>query len=148
VVPFWQRRRIQRLRWDIGARDADEALQLLADVDQEGAVWAVGGLAGAATLNRAVEPASVALWVRPEAVEPLATAVRPVQSRGGRGTVEVALGQSRPVKRLPIADPEVGAMAPDRLGRERCRASAEITAATAQPPASSCTRRPRVNASE
>ena len=111
-LPLWQRRRIQRLRWDIGARDADEALQLLAKVDQGGAEWAVGGLAGAATLNRAVEPASVALWVRPEAVESLATAVRPVQSRGGRGTVEVALapdpwtlGLSRPVNRLPIADP-------------------------------------------
>jgi hypothetical protein len=109
-LPSWQRWRMQRWRWDIGARDVDEALELLLVVDPK-REWAIGGLAGAAVLNRAVEPASVALWVSPEAVESV-DALKPVESRAGRGTLEVmvapdpwTLGLSRPVSGLPIADP-------------------------------------------
>lgn len=110
-LPVWQRRRIQRWRWDTGARDVDAALEALRALEQQ-REWAIGGLAGATTLGRAVEPASVTLWVSAEAVEQLASALDPVDARGGRGTVELALapdpwtlGLSRPVNGLPIADP-------------------------------------------
>jgi hypothetical protein len=86
----WQRRRIQRWRWDVGARDADEALQLLRAVeDRRG--WAIGGLAGAAAISRAVEPSVVALWLEPAALERLTEALQPATARGGRGALELAL---------------------------------------------------------
>jgi hypothetical protein len=110
-LPLWQRRRIQRRRWDIGAHDVAEALRILRTIDDRDG-WALGGLVGASTVSRAVEPAVVTLWAGPEAVERLAGALTPVESRGGRGTVEVSLVPdpwtlelARTVDALPIADP-------------------------------------------
>lgn len=110
-LPIWQRRRIQRWRWDIGAHDVEEALTMLRTVD-ESHEWAIGGLVGAASLSRAVEPTSVTLWVSAEGVELLAAALEPIDARGGRGTVDLGLAPdpwtlrlSRSVKGLPVADP-------------------------------------------
>jgi hypothetical protein len=110
-LPVWQRRRIQRRRWEIGAHDVAEALSNLRAVDDRSG-WALGGLVGASTMSRAVEPTMVTLWASAAAVERLAKALDPVESRGGRGTVEVALAPdrwtlelSRTVDDLPIADP-------------------------------------------
>lgn len=110
-LPVWQRRRVQRWRWDIGAPDVEEASRMLRDVGDPHQ-WAVGGLLGAATVSRAVEPAIASLWVSAEAVEQLADALEPVDTRGGRGTVELALAPdpwtlnlARSVNGLPIADP-------------------------------------------
>ena len=110
-LPVWQRRRIQRWQWDIGAHGVEEALRIIRAVDDQSG-WATGGLAGAAILSRAVEPAGVTLWVSPDAVESLAEALQPIEARGGRGRVELALapdpwtlGLARPVEGLPVADP-------------------------------------------
>jgi hypothetical protein len=110
-LPLWQRRRIQRRRWDVGAHDVAEALDILRAVDDRDG-WALGGLVGASTLSRAVEPAIVTLWASSAAVERLAESVDPVDSRGGRGIVEVALVPDRWIFQLartdddlPVADP-------------------------------------------
>jgi hypothetical protein len=114
-APRWQRRRIRERSWDIGARDADDALRLLAEAraEQPDAAWAVGGVAGAATLRRAVEPADVMLWTRAEQVSTLGDLLQagPARRRGGRGPLRIAvtpdpwvlsLAQHEP---LPIVDP-------------------------------------------
>ncbi len=74
--------------------------------------WAIGGLAGAARLSRVVEPVTATLWVSAEALEHLAVVLKPLDARGGRGTVELGLtpdpwtlGLARSVDELPIADP-------------------------------------------
>lgn len=110
-LPLWQRRRIHRRRWDVGAHDVAEVLRILRTLDDRDG-WALGGLVGASTLSRAVEPAAVTLWASAQAVERLAGSLGPVESRGGRGTVEVALVPdpwtlelARTVDDLPIADP-------------------------------------------
>jgi len=110
-LPLWQRRRIQRWRWDIGARDVDEALSLLQAVDGTDD-WAVGGLVGAATVRRAVEPVAVSVWTSPEAVEQLAAALDPTDTDHARGSLQVAVAPdpwtlqlARPVDGLPVVDP-------------------------------------------
>lgn len=110
-LPLWQRRRIQRWRWDIGARDVDEALDLLRAVENSDD-WAVGGLAGAATVRRAVEPADVLVWASPEAVEWLAARLDVMGTGPGRGSLEVAVAPdpwtlrlASPVDGIPVSDP-------------------------------------------
>jgi hypothetical protein len=95
-APHWARRRIRQRRWDIGARDAEDALAQLrsaagADVQPR---WRVGGLAGASFVRRAVEPADVLLWVDDGDVGALAELLQPEPARGGnpgRGTLRVAV---------------------------------------------------------
>ncbi len=53
--------------------------------------WGVGGVAGAAFLRRAVEPADVLVWVEPVAVTKLANDLQPEPARGGPGVVRVAV---------------------------------------------------------
>jgi DNA-binding MarR family transcriptional regulator len=96
--PLWQRRRIAHQLWDIGARDIDETLNLLGQATAEHdptaerpAGWAIGGLAGAATLRRAVEPAEVVLWADAKELPALAQILHPEPTRGGRGALRVAL---------------------------------------------------------
>lgn len=110
-LPAWERRRIKRWRWEIGARDVEEALDLLRRFESQGD-WTVGGLAGAALLSRVVEPVSVTVWVSMEAVGRMVEAWDPIETRGGRGTVELALapdawtlGLARVLDGLPLADP-------------------------------------------
>lgn len=108
----WRRRRVQHWRWDIGSRTPDEALGLLRDIGERRG-WALGGLAGAAQLfPRVVEPATVSIWIGAEAVDLLSNALSPDESRGGRGTLEVALAPddwifelASEVAELPVADP-------------------------------------------
>jgi hypothetical protein len=111
-LPWWQRRRVRQLVWDIGASDADEALDLLADVRMgniEG--WAVGGLAGAAALRRVVEPSEVLVWAAADVVDALADALQPEPGRTRRGLVRVAVAPdpwtlrlADPTYRFPVAD--------------------------------------------
>jgi DNA-binding MarR family transcriptional regulator len=112
-LPYWQQRRIRHRRWDIGARDVDDALGLLRDVvDDQPNAWVIGGLAGAATIRRAVEPADVLVWTTAEQVPVLAHALQPEPARGGRGLVRVAVAPDpwtlllgSHVDDLPVADP-------------------------------------------
>jgi DNA-binding MarR family transcriptional regulator len=67
-LPLWQRRRLWRRSWDIGAAGADDALRQLAKVGDRlpPRSWAIGGIAGASYLRKAVEPAEVVMWVDPD----------------------------------------------------------------------------------
>ena len=111
-LPLWQRRRVRRLRWDIGAQNVDEALSLLRTASDQTSEWAIGGLAGAATIRRAVEPAEVLVWASAGAVTSLERVLRPLPIHHGRGVVRIAvtpdpwtLGLAGEAEGLPIADP-------------------------------------------
>jgi hypothetical protein len=112
-LPLWERRRLRRRSWDIGARDVDEALSLLSDaVGDRPISCAVGGLAGAAMVRRAVEPADVLVWIRSNELESLGDLLQPEPARVGRGVVQVAvapdpwtLGLAGSRNGLPLADP-------------------------------------------
>ena len=57
-------RRTRRMTWDVGARDVSGAFdRIQAAADRLGLPYAVGGLAGAAFVRRAVEPAEIDIWV-------------------------------------------------------------------------------------
>jgi hypothetical protein len=117
----WQRRRISTRQWDIGARDPEEALSLLAEAaadradraDPAAGEWAVGGLAGAAAVRRAVEPAQVLVWASVTGADALAGALHPAPARGAtRGAVRVSLAPDPWILsladhsgRVPVADP-------------------------------------------
>jgi hypothetical protein len=112
-LPVWQRRRIARSHWDIGARDVDEAMHLVRQA-MEGRVggWAIGGVAGAALVRRTVEPAGILVWTTPEEMSALEDALQPEPARGGRGAVHVAaapdawtLNLAVSIDGFPIADP-------------------------------------------
>ena len=109
-LPWWERRRVIQHRWDVGARDADDASRLLAETGTQG--WALGGLAGAAAIRRAVEPADVLVWASEDGVQALREVLAPVSGRTGRGLVRVAvapdpwtLGLADRSGTLPVADP-------------------------------------------
>jgi len=74
--------------------------------------WAIGGLAGAAMVRRAVEPVDVLVWASDEEAATLAKVLRPERARGGLGVVRIAvapdpwtLGLARRIDGLPVADP-------------------------------------------
>jgi DNA-binding MarR family transcriptional regulator len=107
----WERRRVRHRRWDIGARDPQHAVALVRESVGERAPWALGGLAGAALVRRVVEPADALLWVQASDVPVMAEALQPEPTRGGRGTLRVAvapdewtLGQVSSVHGVPVAD--------------------------------------------
>lgn len=113
-APRWERRRIRQQWWDIGARDAGEALAVLSDATkgEERAGWAIGGLAGAAHWRRAVEPAHVLVWTDEDQLAALRHRLDPVPGRAGRGgTLRMALTPDPWVLSLaeaggvPVADP-------------------------------------------
>jgi hypothetical protein len=112
-LPVWQRRRVQRATWDVGADSVESAIKLMAsaasarDVD-----WALGGLAGAAEVARAVEPADAAVWIDPDDLPSLAAVLIPERSRSGRGTLRMTaapdpwtLTLATASDPLPVADP-------------------------------------------
>lgn len=114
-LPAWQRRRTQRLLWDIGSHDVEETLDLLRTVatGTPDAEWAIGGIAGASLRRRAVEPRDVLIWTRAEDLSVLADQLMPVETRSPyRASLRVALapdpfvlGLAHHAKGLPIADP-------------------------------------------
>lgn len=112
-LPIWQRRRVQRTTWDIGADGVASAIKLVASAASEQDVgWALGGLAGAAEVARAVEPAEAMVWIDPGDLAALATVLAPERSRGGRGIVRMSaapdpwtLGLATGSGKLPVADP-------------------------------------------
>ncbi len=111
-LPFWQRQRIRKRHWDVGARSVEEALEILSKAaESERVSWSIGGLAGAAMIRRSVEPAEVLVWSNDHGVETLARALQPVPARGGRGTVRIALAPdpwtlilARPLEGVPVSD--------------------------------------------
>jgi hypothetical protein len=113
-LPIWQRRRVQRTIWNIGADSVASAIELMASAASDQDVgWALGGLAGVAEVARAVEPADALVWIDPEDLAALAEVLVPERSRGGRlGTVRISaapdpwtLGLATGGGELPVADP-------------------------------------------
>ncbi len=85
-------RRPQRMTWDIGARDVPDGLKRLGTAGKHlGLPYAVGGLAGAAYVRRAVEPAEVSVWIERADSERWADELVAVSSRTGPGRVTVHL---------------------------------------------------------
>jgi len=100
-------RRPPRVTWDVGARDAEGALELLAQAAVSvNRPYAVGGLAGAARVRRVVEPAEVLVWVGRDDRERWADALMAVAARPGPGRIAAQLA----------ADPFVLGLATDRDG--------------------------------
>jgi hypothetical protein len=111
-LPLWQNRRITQRRWDIGAGDADAAIALVAEaLTALPKSWALGGLSGAAEIERVVEPAELLVWTTPDGLSALEEFLMPMPGRGGRAMVRVAvapdpwtLGLAHERKRRPVSD--------------------------------------------
>jgi hypothetical protein len=112
-LPVWQRRRVRRTLWDVGTDSVESAVKLVVSAAAEQDVgWALGGLAGAAEVDRAVEPADALVWIDADDLPRLSKSLMPERSRGGRGTIRVTaapdpwtLGLATERSTLPVADP-------------------------------------------
>lgn len=81
-------RRPRRVTWDVGARDAAEAIERLRTAAKRLTLpYAVSGLAGAAFVRRVVEPAAVSVWVSRNDSERWAEELVAVPSRPGPGRI-------------------------------------------------------------
>jgi DNA-binding transcriptional ArsR family regulator len=87
-------RRMTRQTWDIGTRDLAGAMSRWREAanDINAAPYAVGGLAGATTIRRVVEPADMLVWVRREDLAKWGDLLvaEPASPAPGRVTVQVA----------------------------------------------------------
>lgn len=109
----WERRSTPERRWDIGAHDPEDAIHRVEAAGRRAkAAVAIGGVAGAALVNRKVEPADVLVWTTSEGATDLAEVLQPVPSRAGRGTVRISvapdpwtLGLAERLDGVPVADP-------------------------------------------
>jgi hypothetical protein len=100
-------RRPRRVTWEIGARDAPDAVGTLQKTARELNVpYAIGGLAGASFIRRGVEPVDVVVWIRRDDGELWARELAPVTSRPAPGRVTVQVTR----------DPFVLSLASDRNG--------------------------------
>lgn len=100
-------RRPRRVTWDIGARDASEAMTALQTAAHKLKVpYAVGGVAGASFVRPAVEPIDVVVWIRPDDAGLWAEELAATPSRPAPGRVTMQLTR----------DPFVLSLASDRNG--------------------------------
>jgi DNA-binding MarR family transcriptional regulator len=113
-LPTWRQRRLRRLTWDVGANDADEAADALRSTSRETGDlhFAIGGLAGAATVRRTVHPTSVTVWTDPTTIAELERRLLPQPSSHDRGSLRITwapdpwtLTLAATRDGLPIADP-------------------------------------------
>jgi DNA-binding MarR family transcriptional regulator len=113
-LPVWQRRRLRRQVWDVGASDPTDAINLLRSARRESTKtgFALGGLAGAATVSRTVEPNSVLVWIDPATIPDLERELLPQPARQDRGTLRITAAPDTWTLTLattndgvPIADP-------------------------------------------
>ncbi len=112
-LPVWQRRRVQRTIWDVGTDSVESAIKLVASAAAaQDVAWTLGGVAGAAEVHRAVEPADALVWIAADDLPHLAESLMPERARGSRGTVRVAaapdpwtLALATERSMLPVADP-------------------------------------------
>jgi hypothetical protein len=124
--------RARRQTWDVGARDFSDALKRWRDATEGFDMpYAVGGLAGAATLRRVVEPAEVLVWLRREDLMRWSDRLMAEPARPARGRVTVQLAPDPFVLTLAsdddglkIADP-VQLYLDCRLAGERALEGAE-----------------------
>lgn len=106
--------RVRSQTWDIGARDAASALEQWRQAADELAAlpYAVGGPAGAALLERVVEPADATIWIRDEDLASWRESLLAEPGRPARGSVTVQripdpflFGLARRIDGLSVADP-------------------------------------------
>ena len=106
--------RVARRTWDVGASDVEDALVRWSRAAERmpEAPYAVGGLAGAATFAKAVEPSSALVWVDPSDLARWGELLLPETTRPRPGTVTVqaapdpfVLGLAEERGGLRIADP-------------------------------------------
>jgi len=86
-------RRPRRVTWEIGARDAPEAMKALqAAARKLNVPYAVGGVAGASFVRPAVEPVDVVVWIRRDDADLWAKrlAATPSTPAPGRVTMQLA----------------------------------------------------------
>ena len=85
-------RRPRRVTWEIGARDAPEAMQALqAAAHKLNVPYAVGGVAGASFVRPAVEPVDVVVWIRRDDADLWAKRLAATPSRPAPGRVTMQL---------------------------------------------------------
>jgi DNA-binding MarR family transcriptional regulator len=85
-------RRPRRVTWEIGARDALEAMTALQTAARKlKAPYAVGGVAGASFVRRAVEPVDVLVWIRRDDADLWAKEFAPITSRPAPGRLTMQL---------------------------------------------------------
>ncbi len=85
-------RRPRRVTWDIGARDAPQAVTALQTAAHELKVpYAVGGVAGASFVRGAVEPIDVVVWIQRDDADLWAERLAATRSRPGPGRVTMQL---------------------------------------------------------
>jgi hypothetical protein len=100
-------RRPRRVTWEIGARDAQDAMKALqATARKLNVPYAVGGVAGASFSRRAVEPIDVVVWIRRDDAHLWAKELAPITSSPAPGRVTMQLTR----------DPFVLSLASDRNG--------------------------------
>ena len=100
-------RRPRRVTWEIGARDAPDAITMLQKTARKLDVpYTIGGVAGASLLSHLVEPVDVVVWIRRDDAELWANEITPVISRPAPGRVTMQLTR----------DPFVLSLARDRNG--------------------------------
>ncbi len=100
-------RRPRRVTWEIGTRDAPEAIHALrAAAHKLNVPYAVGGVAGASFIRPVVEPVDVVVWIRRDDADLWAEELAPITSRPASGRVTVQLTR----------DPFVLSLASDRNG--------------------------------
>jgi hypothetical protein len=100
-------RRPRRVTWEIGARNAPDAIRTLQKTAHKLDVpYAIGGVAGASLAGSAVEPLDVVVWIRRDDTERWADELTPIISRPAPGRVTMQLTR----------DPFVLSLAGDRDG--------------------------------
>lgn len=125
-------RRARRMTWDIGARDVPGAIdRIQVAADQISLPYAVGGVAGAAFVRRAVEPADVDVWIRRDDAERWAEELMAMPARPGPGRITArlipdafVLSLATSHDRIWVADP-VQLYLDCRLAGERALEAAE-----------------------
>jgi DNA-binding MarR family transcriptional regulator len=107
-------RRPRRVTWDIGAHDVPEAVTALQTVARELKVpYAVGGVAGASFVHRAVEPIDVVVWIRRNDADRWAEELAASPSRPAPGRVTMQLTRDPFV--LSLASNRNGIQVADRV---------------------------------
>ncbi len=100
-------RRPRRVTWEIGARNAADAIKTLQKTARKLSMpYAVGGLAGASFVCRVVEPVDVVAWIQRDDAGLWAKELAPITSRPAPGRVTMQLTR----------DPFVLSLASDRNG--------------------------------
>jgi DNA-binding MarR family transcriptional regulator len=89
----WDRRRIFSERWNVRAESVDAVQRRLKRARNQGPAlrWALGGVAGASLVKRAVEPAGALLWVSGNDFDGLREALLPSRSASAHAQLRVAI---------------------------------------------------------